>query len=165
MLTNQLDRIELKQIFLLIFLLFFSVSSSFGINPDETLSNSELEQRAREISSELRCLVCRNENIDSSDAELAKDFRALVRERLSKGDTNKEVIEYVHARYGDFILLKPKFSGVTIILWLVAPFSFVFGSLLIFMMFFRKQKISSQNISMDSLSKDEEKKLKKLLQG
>ena len=105
---------------LLTFFFALSLTSSFGVEPDEILSDSELEKRAREISSELRCLVCRNENIDSSDADLAKDLRVLVRERLSLGESNNEVLGYVHARYGDFILLKPKFSGITIVLWLIA---------------------------------------------
>ena len=160
---NQLHRFELKQVMVVTLLLVFSITSSFGVEPDEILSNNRLEKRAREISSELRCLVCRNENIDSSNADLAKDLRVLVRERLRLGESNDEVLEYVHARYGDFILLKPKFSGTAIVLWLIAPLSFIFGILLIFLMFFRKQKNNSHDNLTDSLSKHEENIIEKLL--
>ena len=158
-----MHRYELKQVVVLTFLLVFSVTSLFGVEPDEILSDSGLEKRAREISSELRCLVCRNENIDSSDADLAKDLRVLVRERLSLGESNNEVLKYVHARYGDFILLKPKFSGITIVLWLIAPLSFIFGMLLIFLLFFRKPKNNLHDNLTKSLSKHEEKIIEKLL--
>ncbi len=134
----------------------------FGVEPDEMLPDAGLEKRARVISSELRCLVCRNENIDSSDAELASDLRILVRERLMLGESNEEVINYVQARYGDFVLLRPKFSGHTIILWLVAPFSFLMGLILIYLLLFRKQQ-KPEDFYIDPLSNCEKKVINEIL--
>jgi cytochrome c-type biogenesis protein CcmH len=103
---------------------FISHSSALAVNPDEVLKDPALETRARQISSELRCLVCQNQSIDISDADLAKDLRVIVRERLTAGDTDGQVLDYVVARYGEFVLLKPKFSARNIILW-GAPFTLV----------------------------------------
>jgi len=88
------------------------------VQPDELLADPNLESRAREISAGLRCLVCQNQSIDDSDAPLARDLRLLVRERLTVGDSDDEVRDYLVARYGDFILLKPPFDISTLILWL-----------------------------------------------
>jgi cytochrome c-type biogenesis protein CcmH len=99
-----------------------------AVQPDEVLKNPALEQRARGISSGLRCLVCQNQSIDDSDAPLAKDLRILVRERLSAGDSDGAVIDFVVARYGDFVLLRPPMNARTIALW-AAPFLIVlFGA-------------------------------------
>jgi cytochrome c-type biogenesis protein CcmH len=92
-----------------------------AVQPDEILPNAALEQRARAISGELRCLVCQNQSIDDSDAPLARDLRILVRERLVAGDDDKAVVDFVVARYGDFVLLRPPFNAQTLLLW-VAPF-------------------------------------------
>lgn len=94
---------------------------ALAVQPDEVLKNPTLEQRARQISSGLRCLVCQNQSIDDSDAPLAKDLRILVRERLVAGDNDKAVIDFVVARYGDFVLLRPPMNARTIALW-AAPF-------------------------------------------
>ncbi|MFQ5437367.1 MAG: cytochrome c-type biogenesis protein CcmH [Paracoccaceae bacterium] len=93
----------------------------FAVQPDEILDDPVLEARARVISKGLRCLVCRNENIDDSNAPLARDLRVLVRERLVAGDTNPEVIQFVVDRYGEFVLLKPKTTGANMILWATGP--------------------------------------------
>jgi len=92
-----------------------------AVEPDEVLSDPVLEDRARVISKELRCVVCKNQDIDSSNAGVARDLRLLVRERLVAGDSNQEVIEYVRARYGDYVLLKPPFKPSTYLLWLTPP--------------------------------------------
>lgn len=97
--------------------LLFSLGNAFAVNPDEVLNDPKLERRAREISAGLRCMVCQNESIDDSNAELARDLRILVRERLSAGDTDKEVQDFVVARYGEFVLLKPRLSANTVLLW------------------------------------------------
>ncbi|MDE2363150.1 MAG: cytochrome c-type biogenesis protein CcmH [Hyphomicrobiales bacterium] len=89
-----------------------------AVQPDEMLTDPKLESRAREISVGIRCMVCQNENIDDSDAPLAKDLRLLVRDRLKKGDTDQQVRDYLVARYGDFVLLKPPFQRDTLLLWL-----------------------------------------------
>jgi cytochrome c-type biogenesis protein CcmH len=91
---------------------------TFAVNPSEILADPILESRAREISKGLRCLVCQNQSIDDSDADLAKDLRLLVRERLSAGDSNERVIQFVVSRYGDFVLMKPPFKMSTLALWL-----------------------------------------------
>ena len=91
---------------------------AWAVNPDEMLADPVLEKRAREISKGLRCLVCQNQSIDDSDADLAKDLRIIVRNRLKAGDSDGAVVDYVVARYGDFVLLKPPFKGTTLVLWL-----------------------------------------------
>ncbi|MGE7472383.1 cytochrome c-type biogenesis protein [Bosea sp. NPDC003192] len=101
---------------------------ALAVQPNEVLKDQGLEQRARQISSGLRCLVCQNQSIDDSDAPLAKDLRILVRERLVAGDNDKAVIDFVVARYGDFVLLRPPMNARTIALW-AAPFLIVlFGA-------------------------------------
>lgn len=94
--------------------------AAFAVTPDEVLSDTALEARARAISSELRCMICQNQSIDDSDAALAKDLRVLVRQRLVAGDTDEQVIDYVVSRYGEFVLLKPRFSWRNAVLW-IAP--------------------------------------------
>ncbi|KQY19749.1 cytochrome c-type biogenesis protein CcmH [Rhizobium sp. Root482] len=90
---------------------------AFAVNPDEVLADPALEARARALSAQLRCMVCQNQSIDDSNAELAKDLRLLVRERLENGDSDDAVIDYVVSRYGEFVLLKPRFETKTLILW------------------------------------------------
>lgn len=95
-----------------------TAGSAWAIRPDEMLSNPKLEARARTIDKELRCLVCQNESIDDSDADLAHDLRLLVRRRVLAGDTNEQVKQYIVARYGNYVLLKPPFDAETYLLWL-----------------------------------------------
>ena len=97
---------------------------ALAVQPDEILKDTALEGRARALSQELRCMVCQNQSIDDSDAPLAKDLRVLVRERLTAGDSDRQVIDFLVARYGEFVLLKPRFSMHTLLLWL-APFAAV----------------------------------------
>ncbi|MGE3144649.1 MAG: cytochrome c-type biogenesis protein [Pseudorhodoplanes sp.] len=92
---------------------------AFAVQPDEILQDPALEARARALSRELRCMVCQNQSIDDSDAPLARDLRILVRERLSAGDSDRAVLDYLTARYGDFVLLKPRFAWHTALLWLL----------------------------------------------
>jgi cytochrome c-type biogenesis protein CcmH len=91
---------------------------AWAVQPDEILSDPVLEARARALSQELRCMVCQNQSIDDSDAPLARDLRVLVRERLQAGDSDRQVIDFLVARYGEFVLLKPRFSSRTALLWL-----------------------------------------------
>lgn len=104
-------------------------SLAMAVQPDEVLPNAALEQRARQLSAGLRCLVCQNQSIDDSDAPLARDLRILVRERLVAGDSDEAVTAFVVARYGDFVLLKPPFNIRTALLW-GAPFMILAGGLL-----------------------------------
>jgi cytochrome c-type biogenesis protein CcmH len=99
--------------------LFLSLAApAFAVQPDEVLKDPAMEARAREISKELRCLVCQNQSIDDSNAPLARDLRVLVRERLVAGDDNGSVLGYITARYGDYVLLRPPFKASTYVLWI-----------------------------------------------
>jgi cytochrome c-type biogenesis protein CcmH len=100
---------------------------AFAVQPGELLKDPALEARARAISKELRCPVCQNESIDESHAEVARDLRLLVRERVSAGDTNDEALSFLVARYGEFILLNPPAKGSTLILWFAGPAMLLFG--------------------------------------
>jgi cytochrome c-type biogenesis protein CcmH len=105
-----------RRLFAVLFL-FLSMSPAFAVNPDEVLADPALEARARALSAQLRCMVCQNQSIDDSNAELAKDLRVLVRERITDGDSDEAVIDYVVSRYGEFVLLNPRFEVKTLILW------------------------------------------------
>jgi len=113
----------MRRIILLVFALLLSApaSSWAAVQPDEMLQNQELEARARTLSQQLRCMVCQNESIDESDAPLAHDLRVLVRERLQAGDSDAQVLDFLVARYGEFVLLKPRLSWRTAILWGLPP--------------------------------------------
>lgn len=106
----------IRRLLVLVFLLL-SISPVFAVNPDEVLADPALETRARELSAQLRCMVCQNQSIDDSNAELAKDLRLLVRERITNGDSDDDVIAYVVSRYGEFVLLNPRFEMKTLLLW------------------------------------------------
>lgn len=128
--------------FLMALILIVSFApQSFAVQPDEVLDDPALEERARDISAGLRCLVCQNQSIDDSDADLARDLRIVVRERLVEGDTNDEVVDYVVARYGEFVLLKPTFSGHNLVLWIAAPLVFVIGLVMLFAVSLRNRKV------------------------
>lgn len=119
---------KIKALFLtLLFLL--SPAASWAVDPEEKLADPALEERARVISKGLRCLVCQNQSIDDSDAGLAKDLRILVRERLLAGDSNAEVQDYIVARYGDFVLLKPPVKPETYALWITPPLAVILAVL------------------------------------
>lgn len=100
---------------------------AFAVQPDEMLSDPALEARARAISQGLRCPVCRNENIDDSNAGIARDLRLLVRERLVAGDTDQEALDFITGRYGEYVLLSPPAKGTTLILWAAGPLLLLAG--------------------------------------
>jgi len=104
------------QLFVVV-VLILTVSPAHAVRPDEMLRDPAQEARAREVGKDLRCLVCRNQSIDDSEADLAHDLRVIVRERITAGDSNDQVLSYVRARYGDFVLLRPPFQGDTLLLW------------------------------------------------
>lgn len=132
-----------------------------AVEPDERLDDPALEARAREISKDLRCLVCQNQSIDDSDAPLARDLHLLVRERLVAGDSNASVIDYVVSRYGDFVLLKPPFRGSTYALWLgpIAILALGGGAIVLF---FRRRRTTAP-AAPQALDDDEQKRLDALL--
>lgn len=117
--------------------LLLSAGQVLAVEPDEILKDPALEARAREISRDLRCLVCRNESIDESNAPLARDLRLVVRERLTAGDTDAEVITHVRERYGDYVLLDPPVQGNTMLLWLAPLLLLVAGGGLVIHHFMR----------------------------
>lgn len=148
-----------------IFILLISISTTvIAVEPHELLENPLLEERARQISKDLRCLVCQNESIDESDAALARDLRVLVRERLQLGDSNDEVLQFVVDRYGEFALLRPRIDGVNYILWWFGPLFLLF-SIATALMYVRKLGRISRNSSdlTAPLSDEERKKLKEIV--
>lgn len=108
-------------------LLWLAVTPALAVQPDEILADAALEARARSLSQGLRCLVCQNENIDESDAGLARDLRILLRERLVAGDSDEAAVAYLVDRYGEFVLLRPTLRGANLILWLAGPTMLVLG--------------------------------------
>jgi len=112
----------MRRLLLALALLACLAAPTLAVEPDEILADPALEARARALSTELRCLVCQNQSIDESDAPLARDLRLLIRERLQKGDSDAAVMDFIVDRYGEFVLLKPRFSARTLVLW-IAPFA------------------------------------------
>jgi cytochrome c-type biogenesis protein CcmH len=102
-----------------------------AVEPSEMLADPKLEARAREVSQALRCVVCQNETIDESHAEIAGDMRKMVRQRITAGDSNDQILRYMLERYGDFVLLKPRFTGVTLVLWCGPPLLLLLGFLMV----------------------------------
>ena len=131
-----------------------------AVQPDEVLQDPALEARARHISEGLRCLVCQNQSIDDSEAPLAKDLRLLVRERLKAGDTDQQIEDFVVARYGEFVLLKPRFTAHTLLLWFATPAVFLVALLIVVLAYRRRSAAASPPAG---LSEAEERKLKRLL--
>jgi cytochrome c-type biogenesis protein CcmH len=115
---------------LLVLMLGLVAASAWAVQPDEMLADPKLEARARVISRDLRCLVCQNQSIDDSDAELARDLRLLLRERLKEGDTDQQAKQFLVDRYGDYVLLNPPFKTATLALWLGPPALLLAGLLL-----------------------------------
>ena len=139
-----------------------------AVEPSEVLADPALEERAREISADLRCLVCQTQSIDDSDAQLAKDLRLLVRERLVQGETDAQVKEYIVSRYGEFVLLTPPFNSSTYVLWYGPPV-FAFMGLIALFIFFRRNRRSPAQVQAQAqtqaqgLSAAEQRRLEALL--
>lgn len=132
-----------------------------AVQPDEILADPALESRAREISRDLRCLVCRNESIDESNAELARDLRLLVRERLVEGDSNAQVLEFVVDRYGEYVLLRPLTTGSNLLLWVAGPAMLVVG-LGLAGLYLRRRRMEPATVA-PQLSEDEKRRLAEIL--
>src|SRR6516165_2600766 len=137
------------------------LSPARAVLPDEVMNNPAKEARARDLSRELRCMVCQNQSIDDSEAPLARDLRLLVRERIAAGDSDAQVIDFLVARYGEFVLLKPRLERKTLLLWLLTPLVLAGGGLALWMQAKRRQK-SPPTIP---LSSEEETRLAALLSG
>ncbi len=123
-----------------IFFIFVLASKSFAVEPSEILNDAKLEDRARNLSSNIRCLVCQNENIDSSESEFAKDLRFFIREQLVEGRTDDEIEKFLVSKYGSYILFKPEFKGYNIFLYLFGPFIFIFSLITILLVFLNPKK-------------------------
>jgi cytochrome c-type biogenesis protein CcmH len=132
-----------------------------AVTPDEMLKDSALESRAREISQHLRCVVCQNQSIDDSSAPLAHDLRVLVRDRLTAGDSDAQTLDYIVARYGNFVLLKPPFQFNTLMLWL-GPFLFLALAGIAFLRAVRRQDAAPAGEAATDLTPDERRRLEAL---
>jgi len=133
---------KFKKTFILIlsiFLIQFFLTGSYAVEPDEILKDKKLELRARNISKNIRCMICQNQSIDESSATLAKDLRVLIRNKIKKGETDKQIYKFLSDRYGDFIFLKPPIKIVTLILW-VLPFIFLMLGIFIIYQHNKKSK-------------------------
>ena len=136
--------------------------AALAVQPDEMLKNPVLEARARNLSQELRCMVCQNQSIDDSEASLARDLRLLVRERLMQGDSDKQVLDFLVARYGEFVLLKPRFEPQTLLLWGIPPLSLLGGLVVLLVMARRRQ---TTDLSAGELSATEQQRIAKLVKA
>ncbi len=146
----------------LLSLLLILAAPAGAVLPDEILGDPVLETRARDISQNLRCLVCQNQSIDDSNADLARDLRILVRERLTAGDSDSEVVTYVVNRYGDFVLLKPPFKGTTYVLWF-GPAIIALLGLIAVLVFYRRRRTAPEAAAAPPLSDAERRRLDALL--
>ncbi|MGA7390457.1 MAG: cytochrome c-type biogenesis protein [Pseudolabrys sp.] len=137
-----------------------AAGTALAVQPDEVLKDPALELRARNLSSELRCMVCQNQSIDDSEAPLARDLRLLVRERLTKGDSNQQVLDFLVARYGEFVLLKPRLEWHTLLLWGLPPAALIAGVVGLFLMARRRKETS---LDPEVLSTEERRRLSTLV--
>jgi cytochrome c-type biogenesis protein CcmH len=141
---------------------------AMAVQPDEILPNPAQEARARELSKQLRCMVCQNQSIDDSDAPLARDLRLLVRERLQAGDNNQQVLDFLVQRYGEFVLLRPRLGWRTALLWLTPPVLLIGGGLVLFVLARRRSRNGAAAMATPqggALTADEQRRLARLMAG
>jgi len=155
---------KLIAILAVLLLAALAAPAAYAVQPDEIMADPAKEARARDLSRELRCMVCQNQSIDDSDAPLARDLRLLVRERIASGDSDSQVIDFLVARYGEFVLLKPRFTPHTLLLWLLPPLALVGGGLALWAFSRRRSQSSGANDpSLLKLSEEEEARLERLI--
>ncbi len=135
----------------------------FAVQPDEVLSDPALESRARTLSRELRCMVCQNQSIDDSDAPLARDLRLLVRERIKAGDSDRQVLDFLVSRYGDFVLLNPRVTTHSILLWLI-PAAVLFGGIATILMAARRRREAGFESANVRLTTEEQERIAALVE-
>ena len=156
----------MKPILALVFALAVMVGSpaAYAVQPDEIMSDPAKEARARNLSRELRCMVCQNQSIDDSEAPLARDLRLLVRERIAAGDSDAQVIDFLVARYGEFVLLKPRLTPHTLLLWLLPPLALAGGGLALWAHSRRRSKsAATEDQALFKLPPDEQARLERLI--
>jgi cytochrome c-type biogenesis protein CcmH len=139
-------------------------SAAYAVQPDEIMADPVKESRARDLSRELRCMVCQNQSIDDSEAPLARDLRLLVRERIAAGDSDAQVMDFLVARYGEFVLLKPRVRPHTLLLWLVPPLALFGGGFALWRHNRRRStSAAADDPSLLTLTADEEARLERLI--
>src|SRR3981189_39527 len=142
----------------------FGASNAHAVQPDEIMAEPAKETRARDLSRELRCMVCQNQSIDDSEAPLARDLRLLVRERIAAGDSDTQGIDFLGARYGEFVLLKPRSTPHTLVLWLLPPLALMGGGLALWTYSRRRSKsLGTADPSLLHLTEEEEARLERLI--
>jgi cytochrome c-type biogenesis protein CcmH len=141
-------------------LALLAVQPAIAVQPDEILKDPALESRARTLSRDLRCMVCQNQSIDDSDAPLARDLRLLVRERLTSGDSDSQVVDFLVARYGEFVLLKPRFAWHNAVLWLTPAAALVAGAVAM-LVAVRRRRVARTTAA--PLTPDEERRLAEVI--
>jgi cytochrome c-type biogenesis protein CcmH len=145
-------------------LLVIGCPAAYAVQPDEIMADAGKEARARELSRQLRCMVCQNQSIDDSEAPLARDLRLLVRERIAAGDSDNQVIDFLVARYGEFVLLKPRFNPHTLLVWLLPPLALVGGGLALWTASRRRSKFpDAEDPALLKLTAEEEDRLERLI--
>lgn len=155
----------MKRIIPVLFAMLLAIPSVVhAVQPDEIMANPEQETRARALSRELRCMVCQNQSIDDSDAPLARDLRLLVRERIAAGNTDTQVMDFLVSRYGEFVLLKPRVEGHTLVLWLIPPLALIGGGIALWFYNRRRNRaVLNGEGATFHLTPDEEARLEKLI--
>jgi len=155
---------KLIAISLVLLIAALAASAAYAVQPDEIMSDPVKESRARDLSRELRCMVCQNQSIDDSEAPLARDLRLLVRERIAAGDSDAQVIDFLVARYGEFVLLKPRLERRTLLLWLLPPLALAGGGLALWVHSRRRAKsAAAEDLSSSKLTAEEEARLERLI--
>ena len=155
---------KLITVSIVLMLAAFAAPAAYAVQPDEIMADPAKEARARELSRELRCMVCQNQSIDDSEAPLARDLRLLVRERIAAGDSDNQVIDFLVARYGEFVLLKPLLNRHTLLLWLLPPLALAGGGFALW--FYGRQRSKSADAndpSLRHLTEEEAARLERLI--
>jgi cytochrome c-type biogenesis protein CcmH len=152
---------KLITILTVLLLATFAAPAAFAVQPDEIMGDPAKEARARDLSRELRCMVCQNQSIDDSEAPLARDLRLLVRERIAAGDSDNQVIDFLVARYGEFVLLKPRVNEHTLVLWLLPPLALAGGGLALWL--HNRRRKSAGEPPLLHLTAEEEARIEQLI--
>ncbi len=154
----------MKRVLLALTVVAVMATSAHAVLPDEIMADPAKEARARDLSRELRCMVCQNQSIDDSEAPLARDLRLLVRERIAAGDTDAQVIDFLVARYGEFVLLKPRLNSHTWLLWFLTPLALAAGGAALWVQGRRRARAGgAQDEALSHLTPDEEARINRLL--